>query len=305
MQTRTTGKNRARRSTPAIVLLTALGLVGPSGPATARQGQDHGPVVVRSSAEGLTLSRDVTHAGKVTISVNSLYQDTVDGDPLAGGATMFKLNPPATLATLRADFKDGVSDDNAVAARGTRGLTRHARFYGLAEITHQKTISVTQTLSAGTYYLADNLELAEGTPHLVSLKVVGTSRGHTGHEPRHLATVSMTANDRFAVAGSLPAKGSISVHNRSATPHFMQMRPVLPGTSDKAVQAWLDDGAQGDPGFFIDGPSTGLNLLSPGQNAQLTYDMPTGSYLLFCELRDARTGVPHVFMGMHKVITLK
>lgn len=305
MQTRTTSRLTGRWATLAIVLLTGLGLVGATAPATAQPTKDHGRIVVRASAEGLTLSRNVTHAGKVTISVESLFEDTGDGHHLAGGAIMFKLNPPATLATLRADFQDGISDDNAVAARGTRNLTRHARFYGLGEITHRKTVSVTQTLSAGTYYLTDNPELAEGTPHLVPLKVVGTSRGDTGKESRHLTTVSMTANDRFAVPGSLPAKGTISVRNRSDTLHFMQMWPVLPGTTDKAVQAWLDDGAQGDPGFFVDGPSTGLYLLSPGQTAQMTYDMPPGSYLLLCEIRDARTGVPHVFMGMHKVVTLK
>jgi len=305
MRTRTTAHHAGRWTTLAIALLTGLGMVEASAPATAQQGQDHGPIVVRSSAEGLTLSRSVTHAGKVTIAVKSLYEDTGDGHPAAGGAIMFKLRPPATLATLRADFKDEVSDDDKVAARGTRNLTRHARFYGLAEITHKKTVTVTQMLSAGTYYLIDNLELAQGTPHLVPLTVVGTARGHNVKESHRQATVTMTAHDRYAVPRSLPAKGTISVRNRSNTPHFMQMWPVLPGTTDETVQAWLDHGARGDPGFFVNGPTTGLNLLSPRQRAQMTYDMPAGSYLLLCELRDAKTGKPHVFMGMHKVVTLR
>ena len=233
----------------AIVLLTGLGLVGATAPATAQPEQDHGRIVVRDSAEGLTLSRDVTHAGRVTITVEAPNLDS-------GGAIMFKLVPPATLATFRADFKDELSDDPAVAARGTRNLTRHARFYGLAEVARGRTISVTQTLSAGTYYLVDdNADFARGTPPLVPLTVLGTSRGHKAQESGHHPTVSMTASDRFVVPGSLPAKGTISVRNRSDTLHFMQMWPVLPGTTDKAVQAWLDDGAQGDPGFFVDGPS--------------------------------------------------
>lgn len=298
MQAITTSGLTGRWATLAIVLLTGLGLVGATAPATAQTTRDHGRIVVRASADGLTLSRNVTHAGKVTITVEAANVDF--GSPI-----MFKLVPPATLATLRADFQDATSDDNAVAARGTRNLTRHARFYGLAEVARGRTISVTQTLGAGTYYLIDNPEFAEGTPHLVPLNVVGTSRGNTGKESRHLTTVSMTANDRFAVPGSLPAKGTISVRNRSDTLHLMQMWPVLPGTTDKAVQAWLDDGAQGDPGFFVDGPSAGLNPLSPGQRVQMTYDLPAGSYLLLCEIRDSETGMPHVFMGMHKVVTLK
>ena len=48
-----------------------------------------------------------------------------------------------------------------------------------------------------------------------------------------------------------------------------------------------------------------MSVLSPRQSVELTYDLPTGSYLLFCEIRDAETGIPHVFMGMYKVVTLR
>ena len=299
MQTKTTSRLTGRWAALAIVLLTGPGLVGATAPATAQTGQDLGPIVVRDSAEGLTLSRDVTHAGRVTITVEAPNIDF-------GGAIMFKLVPPATLATFRADFMDEFSGDLARAARGTRNLTRHVRFYGLTEVARGRSVSVTQTLSAGTYYLVDdNADLAGGTPPLLPLTVLGTSRGHKAQESGHQPTVSMTANDLFDVRGSLPARGTISVRNVSDTLHLMQVWPVLPGTKDEAVQAWLDDGAQGDPGFFVDGPTMGLNMLSPGQSVQMTYDMPAGSYLLLCEIRDAETGMPHVFMGMHKVVTLK
>jgi hypothetical protein len=301
-----------RRWTTAAIallsaLLTAVGLVAASAPATAHRAQGHGDrhgqVVVRSSPDGLTLSRNVTHAGKVTIAVKSLY-GIEDGHHLAGGAFMLKLIPPATLSTVRADFKDEFSDDRTVAARGTRNLTRHARFYGLAEVSHKGTVSVTQRLSAGTYYLFDNPELIEGTPHLVPLTVVGRSHDHDAQKTRQRPTVTMTAKNRFNVPPHLPAKGTISVRNRSDTPHFMQVWPVPPNTTDKAVQAWLDAGAPGEP-FSVESQSMALYLLSPGQTAQLTYDLPAGRYLLLCEFRDAKTGKAHVFMGMHKVVTLK
>jgi len=48
-----------------------------------------------------------------------------------------------------------------------------------------------------------------------------------------------------------------------------------------------------------------VSVLSPRQSVELTYDLPAGSYLLLCEIRDAETGMPHVFMGMHKVVTLR
>jgi hypothetical protein len=299
MQTKTTQRSSRRWTTLAVALLTGLGLLGATAPATAQPERDRWPIVVRDSAEGLTLSRDVTHAGRVTITVEAPNIDY-------GGAIMFTLVPPATLATFRADFKDELSGDPAVAARGTRNLTRHAHFYGLTEVARGHSISVTQTLSAGTYYLVDdNADFAGGTPPLVPLTVLGPSRGLNGQESRHLPTVSMTANDRFDVPGPLPAHGTISVRNVSDTLHLMQMWPVLPGTNDEAVQAWLDGGAQGDPGFFVDGPTLGLNVLSPRRSVQMTYDMPPGSYLLLCEIKDAQTGMEHVFMGMHKVVTLQ
>jgi hypothetical protein len=291
-----------RWTTLAIVLLTGVGLVGATAPATAQPEQDHGRIVVRDSAEGLKLSRDVAHAGKVTITVEAPNIDY-------GGAIMFKLVPPATLATFHADFKDEVSGyrtgDLARAAKGTRNLTRHVRFYGLAEVARGRSISITQMLSPGTYFLVDdNADFAGGTPPLLPLTVLGNSRDHEAQQSSHLPTVSMTGDDRFDVPQPLPARGTISVRNVSDTLHFIQMWPVVPGTKDAAVQAWLDAGALGDPGFFVDGPTQGLNILSPGQSVQMTYDMPAGSYLLLCEIADAETGMEHVFMGMHKVVTL-
>jgi len=37
---------------------------------------------------------------------------------------------------------------------------------------------------------------------------------------------------------------------------------------------------------------------------QLTYNLPAGRYVLLCFVADEQTGIPHAFMGMHKVVVL-
>jgi hypothetical protein len=48
-----------------------------------------------------------------------------------------------------------------------------------------------------------------------------------------------------------------------------------------------------------------LDVLSAGQQAELTYSLPPGTYVLLCFIADDVTGMPHADMGMHKVVTLK
>ena len=55
----------------------------------------------------------------------------------------------------------------------------------------------------------------------------------------------------------------------------------------------------------IAGPSVGLMMISAGRHAQLSYNLPRGTYLMFCEVPDEADGTPHIFMGMWKVITLR
>ena len=36
----------------------------------------------------------------------------------------------------------------------------------------------------------------------------------------------------------------------------------------------------------------------------MTYNLPPGTYVLLCFIADDENGMPHAFMGMHKVIVL-
>jgi hypothetical protein len=116
--------------------------------------------------------------------------------------------------------------------------------------------------------------------------------------------IKLTSADRFVGPRTLPARGTVTVRNVADTIHFMSISPVQPGTTDAQIQAVFDgDPAAGNP--FIDGAEVGLDVLSAGQHAELTYSLPPGTYVLLCFIADDVTGMPHADMGMHKVITLK
>src|SRR3954465_5936332 len=87
--------------------------------------------------------------------------------------------------------------------------------------------------------------------------------------------------------------------------HFMALMRVRTGTLDSQVQKYFDSGTQGPPPFAQKGPGVGMGVQSPGRQARLTHDVPAGTYVMLCLVGDDKTGMPHAFMGMHRVVTLK
>jgi hypothetical protein len=85
----------------------------------------------------------------------------------------------------------------------------------------------------------------------------------------------------------------------------MSISPVKPGTTDKQIQDYYDSGVQAPPPFALNGPTVGLDVISPGNHATINYDLPKGTYVLQCFVADDVTGMPHAIMGMHKVVILK
>jgi len=258
------------------------------------------PVVsVHANAYGLRASPLTVPAGRLAFHVDT---DNPDGDSVI----LLRLTPPATLDQVYADFRDLSDEDQQVVARGTRQLGRDARFYGLADVVPGSPATVTQTLPAGDYYLINGASL-QGQSAPLALHVRSASAGPVREAPRAhpRATITMTAADTFIAPRTLPADEAILVRNQSHSLHVMYMWPVTPGTTDRAVQAWLDAGANTDPGFFRDGPAGGLNLLSPGLQATLGHQLPPGTYLILCEVPDPRTGIPHVFTGMHQIVSIE
>jgi hypothetical protein len=291
------GRSSVRAVVPIVLILSLVGMLLGAVPAGARP-VPHPGVVVTFDPDGMTLSHDVVRAGLVTVTLRAPAVDT-------SSAIMFRLRGSSTLEDLRLDWQHVFSDDRAVAAQSTRDLSRHAVFAGLAEVARGRQVSVTQLLSPGVYYIQDSPDAAPGTRHVLRLRVSGPADARAVLPRTGSPTIAFTGGNSIEVQGELPAAGPVTLRNRTGSVQSLNVWPVAPGTTDEQVQAWLDSGAQGDSGFFLDGPTTGFVVMSPGQTAQLVWDLPPGTYLLFDEVRDEHSGVSRVFEGMHQVVVLK
>lgn len=293
-----------------VCIASALTLVGAVPGAAAGAAATHRggtspmtiEVIAGPDGAGFTLSADTAPAGRIKFNVDSANENSAD-------VLMFKPSKGNTPEDVFADFRTVYSGE---FARGVRALDEDAEFYGLAGVVRGHPASVIQDLRPGTYYLfADFAPLrAGGSPEYATLRV----KPANGHETRggdgRIVTgrgvpVSMTQDGRFTAPRYLPAHGTISVRNASHELHEMNLFPVKTGTTSRQVQAWLDAGAADESNPFIDGPSVGLVMISGGRHVQLSYDLPAGTYLMFCEVPDEVAGTPHVFMGMWKVVTLR
>lgn len=276
--------------------LALAGLVVPAGSAsaseTASESSDAGTTVTVSGGSGApTLDRMRVHAGLVKFRVRTTARSS--------DITMFRPKGSATTADFQRYLGEEFSQDPTMAAQGTRDLTAHFTFYGLAQVQTGVPESVTENLPSGVYYISD---LARHNLHFTTLSVVGEREGEDlGPAP---ARVDLTSADRFEVSGRLPAHGSVIVRNVADTPHFMSLVPVKKGTTDAQVQAFFDSHPTGPPAFARPGPQGGIDVLSPGVRVRLSYDLPAGTYVLLCFVADDMTGMPHAFMGMHKVVVL-
>jgi hypothetical protein len=274
-------------------------MVGLAGPVYASDTGDGQRVVnvTENAAGAIHLSSTRFHEGVVKFNVSTT-------NPNGAAITLFQLNKGVTMAKAVGDVKEEFSNDPKTAAKGTRDLNRDITFYGLADVGPGGWAAVTERLYDGTYYAADVTASGLVAKNIATIKVLEGGDEHARLDTDDLATVMVTSADRFVVNGHLPAKGSVLVKNVADTIHFMQIQPVKPGTTDAQVQAYFDSGVQTPPPFVLNGPGAGVDVLSPGHQLVLSYNLPKGTYVLLCFVADDMTGMPHALMGMHKVVKL-
>jgi hypothetical protein len=285
--------------------LTAAAVTTSTTGAQARQ--QSRPAGAAASATSVTVSSDGTHVRLSRPSVDAGYisfRVRASNATVGTDIVLFRPKAHATLANVLNGFKEEFSTNPKVSAKGTRDLTRDAWFSGLAQVERSSPATVTQYMKRGSYYLLDLARYPAVALHVTRLDVRWA--GATHHRPpAYSATVQLTSSDRFETPGTLAAKGTVRVRNVSDTLHFMALMRVRTGTTDAQVQKYFDSGTQGPPPFAQKGPGVGMGVQSPGRQARLTYDVPAGTYVMLCFVGDDKTGMPHAFMGMHRVVTLK
>ncbi|MGI8531682.1 MAG: hypothetical protein ACR2KN_01630 [Geodermatophilaceae bacterium] len=272
----------------AAATLAAGAALTSQGPASAGTA-DVQTVAVQTVNGTVNLSHSMVDPGRVQFVV-------------AGGSsvTMFQPINGATVKQFFHDLSEEFSRDPAIAAQGTRDLNRDAKVYGLADPEPGQTLTVTENLTPGRYFLFDSNITSPAIPPVSVLRVRPGAES-ASLAPAAAATVLMTSQDRFVAPPALPAQGTIRVRNVADTLHFADLSPVAPGTTDADVQAFFDGTG---PPPFIQGPGASMEPLSAGQQAELGYRLPAGDYVLLCFIADDVTGLPHALMGMHLVVHL-
>jgi len=297
----------------ALVLLSSTALIAVASPALAgghssEQADHHSPqqqvVTVTGNGSSVKLSTDHAYAGSIRFVVRSTNKVTDQG----GGSdvTLFRLKHGKTLQQFNAALQEEFSQTPAVAAKGTRDLVATVIARGLADVVPRYPETVTETLAAGQYYAMDLSNPPSGPPALTRFTVLPSR--HPGESDIRSQVSVTTVDEHFIAPRVWPHQGTYTFTNRADTLHFMQLQPVKAGTTDAEIQKAFDTPPSqqtGPPPFFVQGPTGGNDVVSPGYSLQVTYKLPPGTYVLLCFVADDQTGMPHAAMGMHKVVVLK
>jgi hypothetical protein len=218
-----------------------------------------------------------------------------------------KFKPGFTLSDLRADIRffsqhGGDSGKPTKAAmRHLHDALRHTALFGGEDAEKGQTSTQTIVLPAGRYTFLDDTGQLPQRPRIVHVSANPT--GVAAPAPASQATVTMQTNKRFGGSRTLPATGTITVTNQSTeSPHFLLLQHVKNGTTRKQVERGLR--SNGQPGFVLPGVG-GTDALGMGKSETLRYSLPKGEYAEMCFFPDPKTGLPHAFMGMIRIVHLK
>ncbi len=205
---------------------------------------------------------------------------------------------------LRSDYKTMVTNLFAPHGNKKKGLKAlnhiidNVKFFGGYDVMAGKSAHGTLLLPAAGSYVLFNDSSSLRNPHWLT---VTSPQGPQTLPPADANVVAKTTR-RFGGSTTLPAKGLIHFTNESTeSPHFLNLQQVKPGTTRKDVISALQGNG---PPPFLDGVA-GTDTLSTGQSMDLRVHLPAGTYAEMCFFPDPKTGDPHAFMGMVRIVRLK
>ena len=209
------------------------------------------------------------------------------------------------------DFRDDIRTfgssfgQNGPSKKGLKALnhaidntTGYGGLYAPKGHTRRGTLLLDQE---GTYVIFDD---SHNLPrHATPITISGSAGPQTLQKTDGF--VKAKTNRRFGGDDVLPAKGNITFKNVSTeSPHFLALNHVKEGTTRKQVLDYFNSGAQGRPSFALKG-SAGTDAMGSGHAQTLHVNLPAGQYAEMCFFPDPKTGMPHAFMGMIRMVHLK
>jgi hypothetical protein len=296
------------RTSGAVVVAVATAGVFAAGFGTAVSA----PHVRAPVAPTPTLKVNVAH-GKFSVHGSRTFQAgrvnlsmTVEGKPVECAVARF-----AKGYGFKAYIKDfqtfaqgqGPNGESKAGLKALNHLAKRATFFGGLKVGHGRTARGSVVLpKAGTYYIYD--DTLGKYPHKLTVTGPVAQRA----VPDSSGTIKATSAKRFAGAKVLAARGIITYKNVSsgsnASPHFLVLQHVAKGTTRKDVEKAFMSNSNSQPPWVRKG-SKEIDVISPGQSMTFNVNLPKGQYAELCFFPDLQTGIPHAFMGMIGIITLK
>ncbi|MGW2858506.1 hypothetical protein [Streptomyces sp. NPDC001205] len=286
----------------AVTALALTGVIGGVTQASATR-PHHAPEPVNVSVDASGIKApDHALGGLTTFRVHT-------NDASGRQLQLLRPHDGVPLRTVFDDLAKAVSHTPAVSAQGVSALRGEADAAGGALVTPEVPETFTTRIEPGRLALLDFTAFLKDPAHPV-FRVLWLDGGRHGDlrdvDGAVVTTRETPAGPRFDVRALHKAGEPILVHNAADELHEMQLQPVAPGTTDAEIQAYFDRVAAGNPGPApFTGPALGIGAVSPGHSVLLrAHRLPPGRYALLCFIPDDKNGVPHAFLGMHKVLEL-
>ncbi len=274
---------RALAAAGAVALTAAAGIVA-AAPADAAAGAVP-TVVVHMSSKSVSLSTGHrVHAGRTIFKVVTGKGDHV--------LQIARLRNGYTLQQAGSDLPKAFSGN----VKAVHRIDRNIVFRGGAETRPGKPGWFAVSLPAGHFVFID-----QNSNALAMVTVFGKTPPRQAVPTHGLITAytyGFTAQPQ-----TIPHKGWLQFRNRADQPHFVEFQHVKAGTTNAQIRRYFKHGAQGQPSFALPG-SYGFGVLTQRQSAGQYINLAPGKYLIACFWPDFKTGMPHAFMGMWKLINL-
>ena len=286
----------------AAITTAAVALVGPAlvaGPATAQVATPDKPVhqsiTVKMTNSGFTLPKK-THAGFVTLEVST---KDATGHQFQG----VQFHKGVTQAQLVADIHEAINPKTAAA--GIRHVQRDATLVGGAMVDPSTEVEDTIPLTKGTYWFFDFTQFFvphAPTPAFHRLDVDGPFVGGVPRFSAVIDQVETKAGPRFHGPDNLKDGSTYLVRNMAGEIHELAFQRLNPGVTNKDLTLFFAGKLKKSP--FAEAASRGLAAQSPGRFQLLSFHPKAGHYAMLCFIPDDKSGIPHAFLGMHRVVDL-
>ncbi|MFB7361235.1 hypothetical protein [Streptomyces hydrogenans] len=222
--------------------------------------------------------------------------------------SILKLAPGVTVNDVNTLMGQVTSADPAISVPAVQRLYRDVEFNGGISVQAGKPVSVSVNLESGTYHVVESsASWTSGRPPYYAQTLEISGDRLTVRPPAHdavLLAATLGGKPAFIAPSEVDHDPAYLVANLTASPQEAIFRPVAPGTTDAAIQAYYDAEKAGAPlPSPFTGRAGGMLPISPGKIAVVRFENSApGEYAVSSFTRDPQTAERNAYNGMHRVI---